>query len=216
MPEMLIIGGVTFIATLAILFPFRHRLLPCLLALPLIWGSSYALYSVFGGWLEWHNYETARIKEKEARALLASMGSMDKVIERLKARVNETPKDAKAWFLLGRVYSTEGHAADAKAAFIMARRLDPNNESYILHYAQSVWETNGSAFDADTKSLLEDVLQKNERQPDALAMLALNAYNQTAYGTAADYWERLLLLVPKGSEDADKLSQLVAKARAED
>ena len=57
------------------------------------------------------------------------------------------------------------------------------------------------------------VLKSNPKQPDALAMLAMDAFLSKAYSQAIAYWERLLVLVPKDSEDALAIRKAIAKAQ---
>jgi cytochrome c-type biogenesis protein CcmH len=170
-------------------------------------------YVAWGGFSAWHAFQQEEQKQREAEQVVRSFGSIDVLIERMKARVATTPKDAKAWFLLGRVYGSEGDWVHAHEALTLAHTLAPQTEEFTLHYAQSVWETHHQAFDDETRVLLVAVLKEHPNQPDALAMLAFDAYNRQLYQDAVMYWEHLLRLTPSTSEDADKLRQAIAKAR---
>jgi cytochrome c-type biogenesis protein CcmH len=170
-------------------------------------------YAAWGGFPAWHAFQQEEKKQREAEQVVRSFGSVDALIERMKERVATTPKDAKAWFLLGRVYGSEGHWVEAHEALTMAHTLAPHTEEFTLHYAQSVWETHHQAFDDEIHALLTAVLTEHPNQPDALAMLAFDAYNKHLYQDAVMYWEHLLRLTPSASEDADKLRQAIAKAR---
>lgn len=170
-------------------------------------------YYVWGSWPAWRAFHLAEVKQKQAEALVHALGSTTAIIERFQTHLKRTPNDAKAWFLLGRVYVAEADWLHANQAFSTAHALAPNHEEFTLHYVQSVWELNHQKFDHASRELLINILKNNAEQPDALAMLALDAYMQHEDQKAVMYWERLLKLAPPGSEEASKLRQAIAKAR---
>lgn len=68
-------------------------------------------------------FEIAKVRRAQAEALLASFKSPDDIIQQLRARLDHQPHSAKGWFLLGRLYAMQGRQAEAKAAFLEAKRL---------------------------------------------------------------------------------------------
>lgn len=169
-------------------------------------------YAAWGGFFEWRAFHVAEAKQKQAEALVHSLGSTAAIIERFQSHLKKAPNDAKAWFLMGRVYVAEADWLHANKAFTRAHELAPHHEEFTLHYVQSVWELNHQEFDKSSRELLLGILQHNSEQPDALAMLALDAYKRHEDKLAVMYWERLLKLTPQGSEEASKLRQAIAKA----
>ena len=115
--------------------------------------------------------------------------------------------------MLGRLYASQGTWEKAKAAFAMASELEPDSEKYRINYAQSLWQLNHQAFNDAIRAVFFSVLKSNPEQPDALAMLAMDAFLSKAYSQAIAYWERLLVLVPKDSEDALAIRKAIAKAQ---
>jgi len=175
---------------------------------PLLSVLALVLYALWGGFLPVQN----ALKKEQAKDIIASMGGIDNIVEKLEATVKANPDDAKAWYLLGRVYAGQPVWEKAKHAFKHARELDKHNHKYTLHYAESVWHTNQEQFDEETRALLKGLLQDETTKQDALAMLAMDAYNQKQYQQAIDYWEQLLMLIPSQSEEAAKLRQAITKA----
>tara|TARA_R110002126_G_scaffold273866_1_gene418565 strand:+ start:86321 stop:86983 length:663 start_codon:yes stop_codon:yes gene_type:complete len=169
-------------------------------------------YGAWGGFFEWRAFHLAEAKQKQAEALVHSLGSTAAIIERFQLHLKKAPNDAKAWFLMGRVYVAEADWLHANKAFSRAHELDPHQEEFTLHYVQSVWELNRQEFDQASRELLLGIIKHNSEQPDALAMLALDAYKRHEGKLAVMYWERLLKLTPQGSEEAGKLRQAIAKA----
>ena len=73
-----------------------------------------------------------------------------------------------------------------------AYQLEPDNEQFTLNYVQNAWQMNQQKFTDTHRKLLAHVLEKNPNQPDALAMLAMDAYQQHDYQHAINYWQQLL------------------------
>ena len=76
-----------------------------------------------------------------------------------------------------------------------------------------MWQLNHQKFNGESRALLQAVLKKNANQPDALAMLAMDAFIGHAYQRAIDYWQRLLKIAPPQSDDAEAIRKAIAKAQ---
>ena len=202
------------IALVVLLFPFKMRKLLCFGLAPFLFSCIIVAYGAWGGWFEWLEYQNKQKQAIAAQEVFTKLGSMQQVIEKMKAHIANTPKDDKAWFLLGRVYASTSDWQGAHEAFQMARVLDKQNHQYALHYAQSVWEINQHHFDSETHELLHKLLQENPDEADAIAMLALDAFESKQYKLAVNYWEKLLSLEPSDMAVQDKIKQAIAKARA--
>ncbi|MDF1683165.1 MAG: hypothetical protein P1U36_00765 [Legionellaceae bacterium] len=210
-PGVLVALGVVGIGVALVPLWQSKRLI--LMLVPVFAVSVMLAYGAWGGFPEWRAFHVAETKQKQAEALVRSLGSTAAIIERFQSHLKKMPNDAKAWFLLGRVYVAETDWFRANKAFIRAHELEPDQEEYTLHYVQSVWELNDQAFDGASRELLLEIIKDNSEQPDALAMLAFDAYKRQENALAVMYWERLLKQGPKGSEEAGKLRQAIAKAR---
>lgn len=216
MHEWIFWGTFTALGLLAVgvaLYPLRQSKPVVLILVPVCTLSVVLAYSSWGSWSSWRAFHVATAKQKNAEELVRSLGSTKALIERFEAHLKQAPNDAKGWFLLGRVYVAENDWMHANQALSKAHNLEPNDDEYTLHYVQSVWEINQHVFDDISRGLLLSLLQKNAEQPDALAMLAFDAYARHDDAAAVMYWERLLMLAPQGSDEASALRQAIAKAR---
>lgn len=215
MLKLSILGVMLFalLASCALLYPLRRKkklfwsFLP---ALPVLFVLS---YSVWGDFFNWSRFQMAEIRMAESKALLQSIGGEDAIIMRLKAAVDKNPKDAKAWFLLGRVYMAEENWLAAKSALLVARGLEPENAEFILNAAETEWALNHAPLDEALSTQLISILKKDPNQLRARALLARDAYTRKDYPQAINHWEQLLARAPDGSEDAALLRQWIAKAR---
>ena len=152
------------------------------------------------------------MKQQRAQALLKSMNGPEGIIKALRSKLKNTPDSAHGWFLLGRLYASQNQWPKACAAFELAHRFQPDNDKTTVNYAQSLWELNQQQFNGKIRRLLKTVLKHNPHQPDALAMLAMDAFKRHAYPHAMDYWQRLLNVIPPQSEEAQSIRKAIARA----
>ncbi|MCP0914673.1 MULTISPECIES: tetratricopeptide repeat protein [Legionella] len=194
------------------LYPLRpYKKLKTMLVPVLSVAAVFAYYH-WGSWFELQDYKQQIIKQQQAQALLSKIRSPQELIAKLKAKLDENPSGARGWYLLGRLYASQGQWKDARESFAQAFALEPNDEQITVNYAQSLWQENQRHFNEPIRGLVNRLLQINPNQPDALAMLAMNAFMSHDYPLAIRYWRQLLTVVPPDSDDAKAIKQAIAKA----
>ncbi len=210
-----LIAILTFLAILAgmlITAPFKlSRVKKSVFFLGVLLVSG-VFYYFWGGGALWHEYSQQQYKNKQARALLATIKNPDELITTLKKTLGNTAKSAEGWFLLGRLYSAQGNWSSACEAFALANQFAPNNQKTMSNYAYALWQNNGHKFTTTSRKLYHQLLQLNSEQPDALAMLAMDSYQQHQFNQAQQYWRRLLPLVNNNSEEEHKLRNAILEA----
>lgn len=169
-------------------------------------------YWYWGAWSEWGHHQYQLEKQQSIQALLKSNDNPAIWIKKLKLKLEAHPNSAKGWYLLGRLYASQSDWEDARFAFAKAKQLQPNHIPIIVNYAQSLWQLNHQKFNDETRNLFREVLKQKPEQPDALAMLAMDAFLRHSYKSAIDYWQQLLNIVPPQSDDAKAIHQAIAKA----
>ncbi|MFC3907726.1 tetratricopeptide repeat protein [Legionella dresdenensis] len=207
------LGCLGIIAGTLILYPFRRKIAKALWVMPLLTAFLIAAYAQWGSWPAWMKYQTVLAQREKARAIMANMKSPDELINRLRQRLDNTPASAKGWYLLGRLYAGEGKWQQASEAFATSMRLKPEDEATAVNYAQSLWQLNQQQFNDEIRSIIKKILQANQKQPDALAMLAMDAYDRKDFSEAVEYWRRLLIQLPPDSKEAKSISKAIAKAQ---
>lgn len=170
-------------------------------------------YWQWGSWQRWHDFQQRQAQQQKLKALLATVKSPEDLARQLRHRLDDSPQSARGWYLLGRLYAGQGHWQAAYEAFAKAKILNPQDELTLVNYAQSLWQLNNQQLNNESQTILHNVLQKNPRQPDALALLAIDAYKQNQFNQAINYWRQLLQLIPQQSEDAHNLRKMIAKAQ---
>jgi len=201
-------------ALVLVLWPLRHRhrltMILILFTLPLLalglyqyWGNSKAL-------AQWYQEQD---HSELAEQFLRQYGSPDQIAALLIQRLQESPDNPRGWYLLGRLYLSEQRFDAASAAFSQAEQLDPDDLDIVFEYAQALYLNQDGQLDDQAKALLERILQQDPDQPDALNLLAADAYQQQDYAVAAAYWQRLLALYPPQAEGREILLQAIAEAQ---
>lgn len=170
------------------------------------------MYWHFGAYPQLREYEQSQAIKAQAQDILKSIKGPDEIIERLQQRLKSEPESAKGWYLLGRLYASKGSFDNALEAFAKAHEIEPDNEQTTINYAQSLWYQNDQKFNQQTRDLFSNVLLNNPKQPDALAMLAMDSFQEKKYKQAIVYWRRLLKLIPPESDDAKAVRKALAKA----
>lgn len=185
-----------------------------LVVIPIVLSIISLGYWQWGAWTGWHDYVVEEKKQAQIKEVLKSIKSPMELVDRLKERLKANPDSAQGWFLLGRLYASQSQWKEAHEALRQAHKLEPENESMTLNYAQSLWQLNGQHFNEESRALFKAIIIKNPQQPDALAMLAMDAFDNHLYQQAIEHWEALLKLAPPQSEEAQMIRQAIAKAQS--
>lgn len=180
-------------------------------AIVLIVGSTWG-YWQWGSWPKWVGYLQQQETNRRAEAVLKSIKSPQELVGKLKTQLQKQPDSARGWYLLGRLYGSQSQWSFAYEAFLKAYQLEPENEQITVNYAQSLWQTHDQSFTPEVRQLFQSILKKNPNQPDALSMLAIDAYQQHNYQKAVDYWSLLLPLLPRDSSEATVIRKAIHHA----
>ena len=203
----------TLLASSLIVYPIRRHLIANLLLVPVIFVMAFAGYYYWGGFAKWQEYVHHQDSQAQAEAMLKSIKSPQELIDKLRAKLDDSPKSAKGWYLLGRLYTGQNEKQKAVDAFAKAYQLNSNEEQYAVNYAHSLWQLNNRQFTEQITQIFSNLLKNNPNQPDALAMLAMDSFVSHAYENAINYWQRLLKLAPQQSEEAQAIRKAIAKAQ---
>ena len=171
------------------------------------------LYGQWGGWFAWQHDQIKQAKAEQVQAILRQFKSPEVLIEKLKQKLDDTPQSARGWYLLGRLYASQNDWRAAHDAFQQAIQREPSNEHYLMNDIYAKWMINQQQFNPEIRKNLQTLIQQNPKQPDALALLAMDAYQQKNYQQATAYWQELLVLAPSDSEAAGALRKAIAKAQ---
>ncbi len=184
-------------------------IIPLLILVPL---AALLLYINSGTFQQWASYKSAQEKTLAINAEINSLGSLEHIIAKLKQRVQENP-DSRGWFLLGRLYMKNENFPEAVAAFAQAEQLSPGQPEIMLAHAEGLYFYNGHSLNQQAISLITATLKLHPNQPEAINLLAIDAYQHGKYQQAADYWQRLLSQFPPDSDQGKVLLRMIAEAQ---
>lgn len=211
---LLLLSSFLLLALVIAVMPLRRHTarIQWIIAMVLIVGSVFG-YLQWGAMAQWFDYLKQQAISQRAQVIMKSLNGPQALIEKLKTHLQHQPNSARGWFLLGRLYASQDQWSEANQAFIKAVQLEPNNEPIMVNYAQSQWQLNHQVFTPEIRALFESLLKKNPNQPDALSMLAIDAYQQHQYQKAIDDWSKLLPLLPKASTESRAIRKAIVNAR---
>lgn len=139
---------------------------------------------------------------------------LDAMVERLAARLRESPDDVEGWKLLGRSYSALGRFPEAAQAYAKAAARDPRDAQLLADFADVLAMAQGQRLEGEPEKLITRALELDPKNLKALALAGTAAYARKDYAAAAAQWEKMLPLVHPDSEDARAIRANVEEARA--
>jgi cytochrome c-type biogenesis protein CcmH len=168
---------------------------------------SLSLYWKLGASQKVAELQHQQIMSKEIQKL----GSLANVIATLKQQVALHPA-AEGFSLLGRLYLKTQAFQEAADAFLKANQLQPDQPAVLIGYAESSYFLQQRVLTAQAKQFLNRALQLQPKQPDALNLLAMDAYQRGDYAGAIKAWEQVLPQLEEGTEMQQKLLQMIGMA----
>jgi cytochrome c-type biogenesis protein CcmH len=139
---------------------------------------------------------------------------MTALVEKLAARMEQTPDDAEGWVLLGRSRSSLGQYDKAAAAYAKAAQLLPKDADVLTDYADALGMAQGRSLEGEPGKLVLRALALDPNHVKSLALAGTLEFDRKNYGGAIGYWERILKLVPPDSGFARSVTGSIEEARA--
>ncbi len=171
------------------------------------------LYIFLGNWRVLENHWRQQALEKQVQNKIAAIKDPQQLIDELKAHLQEKPKSAEGWFLLGKLYLTQGQSKEAENALQAAYQLAPNQANYLLTFAEAYLLNHQNRLSPALQSALSDFLKENPNSVTALNFLAIHAYETHRYHQAVQYWQQALSQVEEGSPDSENLLKMISVAQ---
>ena len=122
--------------------------------------------------------------------------SLEQSVESLKAHLDDTPENGKAWAMLGVAEFNLGNTDKALASFEKAYSLIPNDIDMLLQYASVVASTQDGDFAGEPQSLIDQALEVAPDSVHALYLVGIVAANDGDLLLAEQSWQKALYLLP--------------------
>lgn len=137
-------------------------------------------------------------------------GSVDEMIASLETRLRQNPGDADGWRMLGWSYFNTQRYDRSADAYAKALALAPGNDDYRSSYAEALVQAAGGSVIPAAKSLFEETLRHDPKEPRARFYLALAREQAGDQGGALDLWVALLADAPADAGWTDDVRQHIA------
>jgi cytochrome c-type biogenesis protein CcmH len=135
--------------------------------------------------------------------------NIDKLAERLK----QNPNDVQGWTMLGRSYMMQERFADAAGAYEHLTSLNPKDADAWTNYAEALALANGQNLAGKPTEAINRALQIDPNNQKALDLAGSAAYQTGDYQKAMEQWQKLLKLLPAGSEELKTITAQISKAK---
>lgn len=141
---------------------------------------------------------------------LARMQQVEQMLPKLEQHLAEQPTDATGWKMLGRAYMALERYPDAVRALDKAAALTPDDAQLLADYADALAMAQGQTLKGKPTQLLAAALKLDPTNAKALYLSGFAAVESGDPKQAAMHWNKLLQLLPAGSEDAVAVRQRLA------
>ncbi|OBP15271.1 c-type cytochrome biogenesis protein CcmI [Rheinheimera sp. SA_1] len=132
----------------------------------------------------------------------------------LRTKLANEGDDAVAWFVLGRIWFSQGLVDEAIESFERALSLTPDRSNLLLSYAQALLVTESAENLQKAARSLGRVLEVDPGNQDALAMLALIAQERGDFAEAKAAWQVVLAQIPADDPRRSMIEQQLAQLPA--
>lgn len=144
---------------------------------------------------------------------IATQADLDRMIAGLAAKLEQEPTNYKGWSMLARAYKAVGKTAEAQRAFEKAGSFIDDDAQALATYADVVATNNGGKLAGKPTELINKALKVDPANPMALWLAGTADFEAKNYKQAADTWEKLIAMLPPGSDDSRMLEGAINDAR---
>jgi cytochrome c-type biogenesis protein CcmH len=141
-----------------------------------------------------------------------SAEEIDAMVAKLAARLDKED-NPQGWVMLARSYKALGRFDDAAKAYGRAGSFIDKEPDLLADYADALVAASGT-FGARPRELIARALKLDPDHAHSLWLAGTAAFEAGDYRRAIADWERLLKLLPPGSDEAQAVEGSLAEARA--
>jgi cytochrome c-type biogenesis protein CcmH len=139
--------------------------------------------------------------------------SMDELVARLAAKMEQNPDNLEGWLMLGRSYFAVNQPNKALEALDRAVGLAPENPEVMLAYAQAVAANADGKLAGRPAELIARALEIDPANVTGRWLNGLIAYQEDDFPIAVERWEAILVELDPAGDEAGELREFIADAR---
>ncbi len=121
----------------------------------------------------------------------------EQLVDKLRLRLQNEPDNAEGWAMLARSFMVVGKADEAIAAFEKATALAPQDAGLMADHANVLAQREGLAPGSRAVVVLNRALAVDAKQPKALALAGIAAFERQDFAAAVRHWEAALQVMPE-------------------
>ncbi|HUX23443.1 MAG TPA: c-type cytochrome biogenesis protein CcmI [Burkholderiales bacterium] len=141
-----------------------------------------------------------------------TQAQIEGMVAELAQRLKSKPDDAEGWIMLARSYSALGRFGEAANAYAQADSRFKLNAQLLADYADSLAMSQGQSLLGKPEALIQRALKADGNNLKALALAGTVEFEKQDFAKAAEYWRRILPLLPAGSESGDSIRASIKEA----
>ncbi|ALE52757.1 hypothetical protein SP60_05785 [Candidatus Thioglobus autotrophicus] len=135
--------------------------------------------------------------------------SLEQSATKLKQHLNDNPKDAEAWKMLGLSYFELGKIKESLNAYEQAYQLNSQDPRLLVEYASAMISANDDQFVGRPVKLIKQALELDPQAPDALYLAGMFAVSVQDFELAKALWNKALNALPEQSSDRQALVSIL-------
>ena len=135
------------------------------------------------------------------------------MIDKLAARLQQSPQDGEGWAMLARSYSFVRKFPEAVKAYEKATELLPNDSHLLADYADALAMTQERRLTGAPMKLVQRALAIDPKDVKALALAGSEAFDRHDYAAAVGYWDRAVKANPPDAQFVQQLQGGIEEAR---
>lgn len=135
------------------------------------------------------------------------------MVEALVVKLQNNPDNPSGWAMLARSYKAMGRYEEAREAFEKAGTFVTGNPDILIDNAELLGILAGNNLTGKPQQMIDAALRMNPEHPMGLMMAGVASYQTGDFKGAVTRWEKLLVLVPPGSQDSEQVQANIADAR---
>ena len=134
-------------------------------------------------------------------------------VDKLAARLKQNPNDPQGWTMLARSYMMLERFSDAASAYEKLTALSANDADAWADYAEALALANGQNLAGKPTEAINRALQINPKHQKALDLSGSASYQAGDYNKAIEQWQKLLKLLPPGSDELKTITDQISKTK---
>ena len=138
---------------------------------------------------------------------------MSALISAIESRTAQRPENLHYAALLGRFYMGQQAYQKASEVYRDLATAAPGDAQALAYAAQAEFLAAGRVLSDESRLLAEQSLAVDPHQRTALGLLGMASFEQGQFRAAIEYWERLLVTEPAGSDSANMIASVIERAR---